>query len=61
MLVQEERVKTMAKASEERGLVVGVVLQVGNRTKGREDLSLKSTICSNCGKSEHDVKNSFRL
>ncbi|QHO01748.1 uncharacterized protein DS421_13g417820 [Arachis hypogaea] len=61
MLVQEERVKTMAKASEERGLVVGLAMQAGNRTKGREDLSQKSTICSHCDKSGHDVKGCFQI
>ncbi|KAL4300277.1 hypothetical protein AHAS_Ahas17G0184800 [Arachis hypogaea] len=56
MLVQEEKVKNMAKASEERGLVVGLAMQAGNRTKGRGDPSQKLTICSNYGKSGHSVK-----
>ncbi|QHN81408.1 uncharacterized protein DS421_20g686620 [Arachis hypogaea] len=61
MLVQKERAKTMVKASKERGLVVGLAIQTGNRTKGRGDPSKKSTICSNCDKSRHDVKGCFQI
>ena len=35
MLVQEERVRMMAKSTEERGLVVGLAMQANYKEKGR--------------------------
>ncbi|XP_072078141.1 uncharacterized protein [Arachis hypogaea] len=60
MLVQGERVKMMAKASEERGLVVGLAMQAENRMKRRGDHSQKSTICS-VAKVGMMLKDAFRL
>ncbi|XP_068475275.1 uncharacterized protein [Phaseolus vulgaris] len=38
MLVQEERVRMMAKSTEERGLVVGLAMQANYKEKGRGDM-----------------------
>ncbi|XP_068461666.1 uncharacterized protein [Phaseolus vulgaris] len=61
MLVQEERVKMMAKTTEERGLVVGLAMQANYKEKGRGDMVEKLMTCSHCGKNGHDMKGCFQL
>ncbi|XP_068480913.1 uncharacterized protein [Phaseolus vulgaris] len=61
MLVQEERVRMMAKSTEERGLVVGLAMQANYKEKGRGDKVEKLMTCSHCGKNGHDIKGCFQL
>ena len=61
MLVQEERVRMMAKSTEERGLVVGLAMQANYKEKGRGDMVEKLMTCSHCGKNGHDMKGCFQL
>ncbi|XP_068491910.1 uncharacterized protein [Phaseolus vulgaris] len=61
MLVQEEKVRMMAKSTEERGLVVGLAMQANYKEKGRGDVVEKSMTCSHCGKNGHDMKGCFQL
>ncbi|XP_068466252.1 uncharacterized protein [Phaseolus vulgaris] len=48
ILVQEERVRMMAKSTEERGLVVGLAMQANYKEKGRGDMVEKLMTCSHC-------------
>ena len=61
MLVQEERVRMMAKSTEERGLVVGLAMQANYKEKRRGDMVEKLMTCSHCGKNGHDMKGCFQL
>jgi len=56
MLIQKERVKTIIKSVDERGLVVGLVAQVGNKARGRGE---SVVTCSKSSKNVHDVKKVF--
>ena len=60
-LVQEERMKTITRSKEERGAVMGLAVQVGQRSKGRGETKDKSMVCSHCGKAGHDAKSCFQL
>ncbi|XP_057418047.1 uncharacterized protein LOC130712224 [Lotus japonicus] len=60
-LVQEERMKTITRSKEERGEVMGHVVQAGLKTKGRPDPKDKSMVCSHCGKTGHDGKSCFQI
>ncbi|KAJ8616905.1 hypothetical protein MRB53_013091 [Persea americana] len=60
-LVQEERMKNITRAKEERGEVMGLTVQAGSRTKGRGETKDRSVVCSNCGKTGHDVGGCFQL
>ncbi|XP_068477195.1 uncharacterized protein [Phaseolus vulgaris] len=61
MLVQEERLRMMAKSTEERGLVVGLAMHANYKEKGRGDMVEKLMTCSHCGKNGHDMKGCFQL
>ncbi|KAJ1386322.1 Retrotransposon gag domain [Sesbania bispinosa] len=54
-LVQEERMKKITRAKEEWGEIMGLVVQTGQRMKGRGEAKDKSVVCLNCGKSGHDI------
>lgn len=60
-MVQEERVKVIAKTMEERGMVVGLMLQIGTKGKGCGDHGESSLTFSNCWKSGHDAKGCFQI
>jgi len=46
-LIQEARVKTITKLVDERGLVVGLAAQVGNKARERGE---RVVTCSKCQK-----------
>jgi len=58
ILIQEERVKMITKSMDERGLVLGLVAQVGNKASGRGE---RIVTCSKCGKNGHDVKECLQI
>lgn len=60
-MIQEERVKAIARNKEERGEVVGMAVQTGGRTRGRGDARDKATVCLNCNRIGHDATNCFQL
>ncbi|XP_072063916.1 uncharacterized protein [Arachis hypogaea] len=61
MLIQEERMKTITKSANERGLVVGLAVHVGNKARGEGEHGEKTVTCSKCGKNGHDVKECFQI
>jgi len=46
MLIQEERMKMITKSLDERGLVMGLATQVGNKARGRGEC----VVCYKCRK-----------
>jgi len=55
ILIQEERVQTMARGKEDRGEVIAFIV------RGRVDGKDKTMICSHCKRSEHDANSCFAL
>ena len=60
-MVQEERMKLIAKSKEERGMVVGLAVQTGYKPKGRGDGKNMSMVFAKCGKLGHDEKGCFQI
>ncbi|XP_019442216.1 PREDICTED: uncharacterized protein LOC109346932 [Lupinus angustifolius] len=60
-LIQEERMKTITRAKEERGDIVGFAVQIGAKSREREDTKDKGDVCSHCNRSGHDTRNCFQL
>jgi hypothetical protein len=58
-LIQEERVKAIARSKEERTEVVGLAVKTSGRTRGRGDP--KDKLCSNCNQPGHEVAGCFQL
>ena len=56
-IIQEERVRTITRAKEERGEIVGFMAQAKGR--GRGEAKDKSHICTNCNRAGHDANNCF--
>ena len=61
IMVQEERMKTITRSKEEKGMVVGLAVQAGSKSKGRREGKDKSVVCSCCGKTGHDAKGCFQI
>ncbi|GAU34891.1 hypothetical protein TSUD_144220 [Trifolium subterraneum] len=58
-LIQEERVKTIARSKEERIEIVGLTVKTGGRMRERGDP--KDKACSNCKQSGHEATGCFQL
>jgi len=61
MAIQEERMKNIIRSKEEKGMVIGFLAQAGTRGRGHNDCKEKSTTCSHCGKSGHDINEWFQI
>ncbi|KAJ1400195.1 Zinc finger, CCHC-type [Sesbania bispinosa] len=61
IMVQEERMKSITRTKEEKGMVVGLAVQAGSKNKGRREAKDKSVVCSHCGKTGHDAKGCFQI
>jgi hypothetical protein len=59
-MIQEERVRTITRAKEERGEVMGLAVQV-EKNRGRGEFKDRSILCTNCNRSEHDTTDCFQL
>lgn len=60
-LIQEERVKSIARTKEERGEVVGLAVQTAGRARGRGDMKEKNAVCSYCNRTGHDALSCFQV
>ncbi|MCH94627.1 hypothetical protein A2U01_0015590, partial [Trifolium medium] len=58
VMIQEERVRTIARNKEERGEVMGLAVQIGGKNRGRDEFKDK---CTNCNIDGHDAANCFQL
>jgi len=59
-MIQEDRVRTITRAKEERGKVMGLVVQVV-KNRGRGEFKDRSMFCTNCNRSGHDTTDCFQL
>ncbi|WVZ23544.1 hypothetical protein V8G54_002088 [Vigna mungo] len=59
IIIQEERVRMITRAQEERGEIVGLAAHAKGRNRG--ETKDKSQICRNCGRTGHDVNACFQL
>nr|GLL36432.1 hypothetical protein TSUD_144220 [Ipomoea trifida] len=59
-LIREERVKNATRVAEERGEVMGLAVQAGNKGKGRE-VTGKNVLCAGCGRTGHDISGCFKI
>ncbi|WVZ25460.1 hypothetical protein V8G54_004004 [Vigna mungo] len=59
IIIQEERVRMITRAQEERGEIVGLAAHAKGRN--REETKDKYQICRNCGRTGHDVNACFQL
>ncbi|XP_017415208.2 uncharacterized protein LOC108326303 isoform X5 [Vigna angularis] len=60
-MVQEERVRTITRSKEERGMIVGMVVQTETKGKLRNEVKEKSIVCTHCGRTGHDKRNCFEI
>ena len=60
-LMQEEKMKTITRSKEERGVVMGLVVQAGHKSRGQGETKDKSMVCSYYGKAGHDARICFQL
>ncbi|XP_010257798.1 PREDICTED: uncharacterized protein LOC104597773 [Nelumbo nucifera] len=58
IVVQEEQVRTMTHAKEEKAEAVAFAAHTGKRQSEDRD---KNTICTHCNKTDHDVESCFQL
>ena len=61
IVIQEERVRTMAGAVDERRDVIALVAQAPYRGKGRSERRDKHQVCSHCNRTGHDSNNCFKI
>nr|GMD79582.1 retrovirus-related Pol polyprotein from transposon TNT 1-94 [Ipomoea batatas] len=59
-LIREERVKNATRVAKEHGKVMGLVVQAGNKGKGRE-VTGKNVLCAGCGRTGHDISGCFKI
>ncbi|KAF7821761.1 retroelement pol polyprotein-like [Senna tora] len=57
--VQQERVRTVMKTKEDRGLPMSFAIQAGIRKSGRD--KDRTATCSNCKREGHEAENCFQL
>ncbi|XP_073298476.1 uncharacterized protein [Primulina huaijiensis] len=60
-LAQEERMKIITRAREERGEVIGLAVQTNTRLKGRGETKDNTMICPKCNRTGHDSTSCFQL
>ncbi|XP_075483608.1 uncharacterized protein LOC142523760 [Primulina tabacum] len=60
-LAQEERMKIITPAREERGEVIGLAVQTNTRLKGRGETKDNTMICPKCNRTGHDSTSCFQL
>ena len=60
-LIQEERVKTMARVKGEQGEIIALAAQAGSEGKKRGDSRDKNTVCTHCKKVGHEAVDCFQL
>lgn len=60
-LIQEERIKTITQAKEEREEVMGLAVQTNTKSKGRGDTKDKNVVCSHCNRTGHEATGCFQL
>jgi len=51
-MVQEERMKTITRFKEEKGMVVGLAAQAVSKSKGPREEKDHTLVCSHCGKQD---------
>ncbi|XP_073280573.1 uncharacterized protein [Primulina huaijiensis] len=60
-LAQEERMKIITRAREDRGEVIGLAVQTNTRLKGRGETKDNTMICPKCNRTGHDSTSCFQL
>jgi len=52
IMVQEERIKTITRFKEEKGMVVGLAMPAGSKSKGGREEKDNTLVYSHCGKQD---------
>nr|GLL46085.1 copia protein (gag-int-pol protein) [Ipomoea trifida] len=61
IVIRDEKVKSMARVSEERGEPIGLHVQTGNKFKGKGDMMERTVTCSICKRTGHEASTCFQV